>query len=127
MSTRKTSVFAKDIVLALVMGGDRAVINLYNNSGFTAKTMDNAIALVADNNSEHASSLTALRGELFPASTGQRGRRPAQVGDVRSYSVQEVGNTGAFLRLPVELLGLAKGDTAYVTFENGAIVVRAAE
>lgn len=124
-TTRKAIVSAKDIALALVTGGASKVRDLHNGSGFTAKTLDGAIALF--DGTEHGDTLAALRGELFAkAGTGTRGRKPATVGATREYTVQEVGETGAFVRLPVGLLGLVKGDKVSVTFDDGVIsVVRA--
>jgi hypothetical protein len=68
--------------------------------------------------------LAALRTDLYgDDAPGQRGRPAAKVGDVRAYKVQQVGETDPFIRLPVSLLGLAKGATASVTFADGKIIV----
>ena len=67
----------------------------------------------------------ALADALAPESSGERGRPTAKVGESRTYRVQEVNDSGAFIRLPVGLLGLAKGGVATVTFDNGVIRVRA--
>lgn len=123
MSNRKQTVTAKDVALAAVMGGRDNVINLHSRSGFTLKTLDGAIDLVGSG-TVHGDTLASLRGFLFQPSSGVRGRKGAVIGETRTYTCQEVNDTGAFLRLPVELLGLAKGDTAYVTFLDGQIVVR---
>jgi len=121
-TTRKAIVSAKDIALAVVTGGASKVRELHNGSGFTAKTLDGAIALF--DGTEHGATLAALRGELFTAvSNGRRGRPAVAVGATREYSVQEVGETGAFVRLPVGVLGLIKGDTVTVSFDDGVITV----
>jgi hypothetical protein len=124
-TARKAIVSAKDIALALATGGASKVRDLHNGSGFTAKTLDGAIALF--DGTEHGNTLTALRGELFATvSNGRRGRPAVAVGASREYTVQEVGETGAFVRLPVGLLGLMKGDKVSVTFDEcGITVVRA--
>lgn len=124
-TARKAIVSAKDIALAVVTGGASKVRDLHNGSGFTAKTLDGAIALF--DGTEHGNTLAALRSELFSTvNSGVRGRKPATVGATREYTVQEVGETGAFVRLPVGLLGLVKGDKVSVTFDDGVIsVVRA--
>jgi hypothetical protein len=73
---------------------------------------------------EKAAALAALADSLYPESSGERGRPAAKVGDVRGYKVQQVGDSDPFIRLPVSLLGLAKGQTATVTFDNGVIRVK---
>lgn len=121
-TARKAIVSAKDIALAVVTGGAAKVRDLHNGTGFTAKTLDGAIALF--DGTEHAATLSALRGELFTTvGNGRRGRPAVAVGARREYSVQEVGETGAFVRLPVGVLGLIKGDTVTVTFDEGVITV----
>jgi hypothetical protein len=57
----------------------------------------------------HGSIRADLLGDDEP---GARGRPPAKVGEM-----------DPFIRLPVSLLGLAKGATATVTFHDGRIVV----
>jgi hypothetical protein len=70
--------------------------------------------------------LEALRSDLFgEGGTGERGRPSAKIGESRGYKVQQVGDSDPFIRLPVSLLGLAKGGTATVTFDNGVIRVKA--
>lgn len=120
---RKARVTAQDVaMLMLIGGGVPAVAALHERSGIAEKTLDAAVDLLSAD-TEKAAALAAFRDDAFPGSDGVRGRAPARVGDVRGYRVQEVGETGAFIRLPVALLGLAKGDTASVSFADGRIVV----
>jgi len=120
---RKSVVNAKDIIVALMCNGIEGVTNLFNTKGFTVATLDSAIDTLSG--TEHGASLASFRDANFEKSNGVRGRKAAAVGDVRRYSVQEVKDTGVFIKLPVELLGLVKGDDAEVTFSDGRIVVRA--
>lgn len=121
-TARKAIVRAQDVALSFLMGGVAAVEKLHTDKGFTAATLDNAIETMNEGGQDTAK-LVALRDKLFQKSTGSRGRKAAQIGESRVYSVQEVGETGAFVRLPVGLLGLAKGDDVRVTFLDGRIVV----
>jgi hypothetical protein len=121
-TARKAIVRAQDVALSFLMGGVAAVEKLHNEKGFTAATLDSAIETMRDGG-QNVADLLLLREKKFAKSTGQRGRKAAQIGDSRVYSVQEVGETGAFVRLPVGLLGLAKGDDVRVTFLDGRIVV----
>ena len=124
-TARKSIVRGQDVALAYLMGGVKGVEKLHGDKGFTAATLDNAIEAIA-NGGQDTANLAALRDKLFVKSTGSRGRKAAQIGDSRVYSVQEVGETGAFVRLPVGLLGLAKGDDVRVDFLDGRIVVTVA-
>jgi hypothetical protein len=84
---------------------------------------DSACDLLASQ-PETQSALVALRADLFgDDEPGARGRPAAKVGDSRAYKVQKVGEMDEFIRLPVSLLGLAKGESATVTFHDGRIVV----
>jgi len=124
-TARKSIVRAQDVALSFLMGGIGAVQKLHTDKGFTASTLDSAIDTMNEGGQDTAS-LVTLRDQLFVKSTGSRGRKAASIGDARHYSVQEVGETGAFVRLPVGLLGLVKGDEVRVTFLDGRIVVESA-
>lgn len=74
------------------------------------------------------SDLLALR-EMFAnrRNNGQRGRKPAQAGDVRPYTGQQItidGEPGeVFLKIPVTVLGIVKHGKANVRFDNDRIVI----
>jgi hypothetical protein len=124
-SANKKRVTAQDVaMLMLVGGGVEAVTRLHESAGIVAGTFDKAVELLAAS-PENADALADLRDSLFASEgTGARGRPAVAIGQTRTYRVQEVGDTGAFIRLPVGLLGLEKGQTATVSFENGKITVR---
>jgi hypothetical protein len=125
VNTAKKRVTAQDVaMLMLVGGGVEAVTRLHETAGIVAGTFDKAVELLAAS-PENADALADLRDSLFASEgSGARGRPAVTIGQTRSYRVQEVGETGAFIRLPVGLLGLQKGQTATVSFENGKITVR---
>ncbi len=67
-------------------------------------------------------------GQNIELTNGAGRGRPAPVlGASRIYKAQRVGETGAFIRLPVELLGCTKGEGVKVSFENGRMIVEKAE
>lgn len=74
------------------------------------------------------SDLVALR-EMFAnrRSQGQRGRKPAQAGDTRAYTGQQItidGEPGeVFLKIPVTVLGVVKHGKANVRFSDDQIVI----
>jgi hypothetical protein len=122
---RKVRVTAQSVAFLALTEGVAAVTRLHNTPGseIAAATFDSAVDLLASQ-PEVAASLVALRSDLFgDDEPGARGRPAAKVGDSRAYKVQQVGEMDPFIRLPVSLLGLAKGSAATVTFENGRIIV----
>ena len=122
---RKVRVTAQSVAFLALTEGVAAVTRLHNSSGseIAAATFDSAVDLLASQ-PEVAASLAAIRSDLLgDGEPGARGRPPAKVGDSRAYKVQQVGEMDPFIRLPVSLLGLAKGSTATVTFEDGRITV----
>lgn len=122
---RKVRVTAQSVAFLALTEGVAAVTRLHNTPGseIAAATFDSACDLLASQ-PEVAASLAAIRSDLFgDDEPGARGRPAAKVGDSRAYKVQQVGEMDPFIRLPVSLLGLAKGSTATVTFENGRIIV----
>lgn len=72
--------------------------------------------------------LAALR-EMFAnrRSQGQRGRKPAQAGETRAYTGQQItidGEPGeVFLKVPVTVLGILKHGKANVRFGDDRIVI----
>ena len=122
---RKVRVTAQSVAFLALTEGVDAVTRLHNSPGseIAAATFDSAVDLLASQ-PEVAASLAAIRSDLLGADEpGARGRPAAKVGDSRAYKVQQVGEMDPFIRLPVSLLGLAKGSTATVTFEDGRITV----
>lgn len=125
---RKVRVTAQEIAFLTLTEGVAAVERKHNTPGheIATKTFADAVDLLADaGKGEASAALAALADALAPESSGERGRPAARVGESRQYRVQEVNDSGAFIRLPVGLLGLAKGGVATVTFDNGVIRVRA--
>ena len=122
---RKVRVTAQSVAFLALTEGVAAVTRLHNTPGseIAAATFDSAVDLLASQ-PEVAASLAAIRSDLLgDDEPGARGRPAAKVGDSRAYKVQQVGEMDPFIRLPVSLLGLAKGSAATVTFENGRIIV----
>jgi hypothetical protein len=122
---RKVRVTAQQVAFLALTEGVTAVTRLHNAPGsqIASATFDSACDLLASQ-PEAQSALIGIRSDLFgDDEPGARGRPAAKVGDSRAYKVQQVGEMDPFIRLPVSLLGLGKGQTATVTFEDGRIVV----
>lgn len=54
------------------------------------------------------------------------GAAPPKAGDKRTYTVMQVKNSTPFVRVPVNNLGLKKGQHAIVYFETGRTVIESA-
>lgn len=77
---------------------------------------------------EVLATINSLVREFEPDNeTGGRGRVALSVGMVREYRAQAVEGSDAFIRLPVGVLGIRKGENALVTVEKGLIKVTLAE
>lgn len=125
-NARKVRITSQQVAFLALTEGVGAVETLHGKPGceIAPATFAAAVELLATQ-PETASALAALADALHPESSGERGRPAAKVGESRGYKVQQVGDSDPFIRLPVSLLGLAKGGVAVVTFENGMIRVKA--
>ncbi|NBV77994.1 hypothetical protein EBR66_07550 [bacterium] len=125
-NARKVRITSQQVAFLALTEGVGAVETLHGKPGceIAPATFAAAVDLLATQ-PETAMALAALADSLHPESSGERGRPAAKVGDVRSYKVQQVGDSDPFIRLPVSLLGLTKGAVATVFFDNGVIRVKA--
>lgn len=115
----------KDVVMALMFEGLQGVQSLYAKTAFSRGVVDGAIEqLVNGGKSDEADQLSQWSDEAFgPRGDGTRGRKPAAIGDSRTYLVQQVNDGSPFIRLPVDLLNAGKGATVTVHFADGKITV----
>ena len=125
-TVRKVRVTAQQVAFLMLTEGPAGVERLHSKPGheIAAATFDAAVELLSAQPAMR-DGLDALRSQLLgDDAPGERGRPAAKIGDSRSYKVQQVGEMDPFIRLPVSLLGLGKGQTATVTFEQGVIRVK---
>ena len=123
---RKVRVTSQQVAFMMLTEGADGVTRLNDKPGceIAPATFDGAVELLASQPAQREA-LEALRAQILgDDAPGERGRPAAKVGDSRAYKVQQVNDSDPFIRLPVSLLGLAKGQTATVTFEAGVIRVR---
>jgi hypothetical protein len=124
-NTRKKPVTHKDLaILAMMQGVDALDAKLAGHTNPVA-VLDKVIETFKANGKDTAD-LDAKR-ELFANARGNgvKGRKAPKVGEVRTYSVQQIGEDGdRFIRLPLECLeGVQKGGKVAVTFGADAISV----
>jgi hypothetical protein len=123
---RKVRVTAQSVAFLTLTEGVGKVLAMHATPGseIAPATFDAAVELLAGQPTAQAA-LLEVRSEMFgDDAPGVRGRPAAKIGDVREYRAQQVGESDPFIRLPVSLLGLAKGQMATVTFAEGVITVK---
>jgi len=122
---RKVRVTAQSVAFLALTEGMAGVTRLHNAPGseIASATFDSAIDLLASQ-PEVAASLAAIRSELYgDGEPGARGRPAAEFGDHRVYKAQQVNDGDCFIRLPVNLLRVGKGEGVKVLFEDGVFTV----
>lgn len=114
-----------NVMLALILEGVDGVSRLHKATGFSRSVAESAVEdLVNAGKSEEAGILAGWTDDAFgPKGDGTRGRKPATYGETRTYLVQQVDGSSPFIRLPVDLLGAAKGGTVKVKFDRDGITV----
>ena len=123
---RKVRVTSQQVAFLMLTEGADGVTRLHDKPGceIAPATFDGAIELLATQ-PQQREALEALRAQILgDDAPGERGRPAAKVGDSRCYKVQQVNDSDPFIRLPVSLLGLVKGQSATVFFDNGVIRVK---
>ena len=123
---RKSPVTHKDLtILYLTQGADALDPMLVGHTDPVA-VLDKVIASLGEMGQDTAA-LTEKRDIFASAVTvGVKGRKPAKIGEARSYRVQQLGDDGdLFIRLPLSTLGVSKGDKVECSFQDGKIVVTA--
>jgi hypothetical protein len=129
MATRKTKskaskehphrVTAQDVVLAY-LSADRDTAGLTKLHA-APRTLRKAQALL-NALGEDTAHFTLYVDEVAPRSNG-KGRAAVQLGERRTYTVQEVAPGGPFLRIPVTVVGASKGDQMVVSFMAKRITI----
>lgn len=122
---RKVRVTAQTVAFLALTEGTDAVAALHAKPGseIATATFDAAVELLASQ-PETAAALAGMRADLFgDDAPGQRGRPGAEIGESRTYKAQQVGDGDCFIRLPVNLLRVGKGEGVKVLFEKGVITV----
>ena len=123
---RKVRVTSQQVAFLMLTEGTDGVTRLHDKPGceIAPSTFDGAVELLASQ-PQQREALEALRAQILgDDAPGERGRPAAKIGDSRSYKVQQVNDSDPFIRLPVSLLGLVKGQSATVFFDNGVIRVK---
>lgn len=118
MANKRKLVSFKDIIIKIYTEG---VSSLDKNMASRATFRRAVKSLKASDKASLAADLEAWYIKAF-GSLG-RGRGAPVNGETRSYRVQQIKGSGPFLRLPLESLGVKKGDRVKVDFDTGLISI----
>lgn len=115
---RRTSF--KDIQIAYLANGVSAVEALLKDGKASKMAVRKALTALRESGA-NAAALDGFVAAHMPK--GSRGRAAAVAGSERSYRAQQLAKGSAFLRLPLEALGVKKGGLVAVRFESDRVVV----
>ena len=110
----------KDVQIAFLMEGVNGVQKLVSDGKVSKPTIRRALRKFHEQGNTPVDFERWVAENVGPIG---RGRSAPSVGETRSYKVQQIKNTGPFLRLPLDSLGINKGGVVRVKFEDGKIVV----
>lgn len=114
-------VIYKDIEIAYLAEGLSAVQKLIEEQRVKAGTVRRAAKELAAKYPDKADMLRKFVENNFPETI--RGRLPPVDGDEREYKAQQVKNGAPFLRLPLDVINVKKGQIARVRFTADKIEV----
>lgn len=118
--SKRTVISFKDVEIAYLLDGIAGVERLIAGRRSPAPVLRRALRdLKAQGRSVDA--LEAFIAEKFGSSG--RGRSVPSPGEERRYRAQQIKTGGAFLRLPLNVLGVPKGGNVRVRFDRDRIVV----
>jgi len=128
-NTNKNSnirITSKDLEIAFLIGQLDGVNDLVKQAGkVPGKKVFNQALTSLDSKGLETAELAEFITELFPASGKGRGKQQPVNGETRFYSVQKVKNSAPFIRLPLSIMGVERGQEVAVTFNGNKIVVTA--
>ena len=110
----------KDAQLTFLIEGVDGIDKLWREDRLSRATARRIVTLLRDAGKDVADLENWVMEHVGPLG---RGRAPARAGEVRSYRVQKIHNSGPFLRLPVDALGVQQGDVLRVEFDDDRIIV----
>ena len=112
----------KDVQIAYMIDGVAGVEKLINDKKASKSAVRRALKEFSKAGREVAPLEKWVVENVGPVG---RGRKTPSHGDVRTYRAQQIQAGGPFIRLPLDALGVSKGNSVRVAFEQGRIVVEA--
>ena len=117
---------SKDLEIAFLIGQLEGINDLVKTAGkVPGKKVFTQALTSLDSKGLETAQLAEFITDLFPASGKGRGKQQPVNGETRFYSVQRVKNSAPFIRLPLSILNVERGQEVAVTFNGKKIVVTA--
>lgn len=123
LQSKRSPTTHKDVQNAFHEGGVEEIRRLYAEKLVSAAVINRAANELSSRNVDGLEELNELVSEIAPKRTGRRGKQAPTAGETRSYKAQQVKGSGPFMRLPLDTLGLNKGEQVSVSFTDKQIVV----
>jgi len=117
---KSEKVIYKDVEIAYLAEGLNAVKTMIEG-GIKPAVVRRAADELSVKYPEKADMLRMFVENSYPSTV--RGRLPPTAGEERDYKAQQVKTGAPFLRLPLDLLGIKKGQVATVSFNEDKIEV----
>jgi len=114
---------SKDFTIAFFTGGVEGVREKAEENDTARVTLEKSSAELQAIGQD-VTQLNAMILEMYGEKGEGRGRTPASIGEIRGYKVQQVKDGEVFIKLPVSLLNVLKGNKVQVYFKDGHIVVK---
>jgi len=119
---KKTSLTYKDVIIMFLAEGLSLVEKNVEIGRVTVNAVRRAAKDLQASFPERAETLSAFAEKVRPVHTG-RGRSQPVPGDERDYKAQKLGKNEPFLRLPLSVLDVKKGQLITVRFAADRLVV----
>ena len=121
MATKKPVQNYKDVQIAYLLEGLRAVQRLHAKEALSGPVVQKAIKILRSlgKDPQDLAQWAKLQFRVKP-----KGRPLPKIGEKKLYKAQQIKEGGLFLRLPVETLIDAKGEQLEVRFGKDLIEVR---
>lgn len=118
--SKKRGITHKDVVIMFLAEGLSLIEKNFQSGKVTITALRRAALDLKESYPERSDLLTAFVDNLPPAG---RGRTAPKAGDERDYKAQKIGTNEPFLRLPLSVLGVKKGEAVTVLFQEGVLKV----
>ena len=112
----KTTYF--HLIIDYLVDGIGAVDRRVAKENVQKATVMRAVKELKETHPDQLPMFEAWAKERFP-----RGKKAPVAGESRNYKAQKVKDGNPFLRLPLDVLGIGKGDIATVAFDGDVIKV----
>lgn len=124
LKTRLKNVPYKDLQIIYLKEGINSISKLHQEGKISNLAIKKALDAFKRTKSSGIDPFE--RWVLANFKTGIRGQPKPSIGLKRNYRAQRIHSGGPFLRLPLETLGVEKGQSISVSFDKNKIIVRKA-